>query len=119
MLYIKESRGDIFKIIGANVRYYRGLYNLNHPDKRISQAKMAHMCNVSTVLLVHWRREKFRELAYLYFGIFHKYLGLVLKNFLKIARFKKQILYSLVSVFLMIISPSLVYKNFSLAYLST
>ena len=51
MLYIKESRGDIFKIIGANVRYYRGLYNLNHPDKRISQAKMAHMCNVSSGLI--------------------------------------------------------------------
>ncbi len=51
MLYVKESRGDIFKIIGANVRYYRGLYNINHPDKRISQAKMAEMCNVSTGLI--------------------------------------------------------------------
>ena len=51
MLYIKETRGDIFKLIGANVRYYRGLYNLNHPNERISQAKMAHMCNVSTGLI--------------------------------------------------------------------
>ena len=51
MLYIKETRGDIFKIIGANVRYYRGLHNLNHPDQRISQAKMAQMCNVSTGLI--------------------------------------------------------------------
>ena len=48
MLYIKETRGDIFKIIGANVRYYRGLYNLNHPSDRISQAKM---CNISTGLI--------------------------------------------------------------------
>ena len=48
---IKETRGDIFKIIGANVRYYRGLYNLNHPDKRISQAKVARLCNVSTGLI--------------------------------------------------------------------
>ena len=31
MLYIKETRGDIFKVIGANVR--------------------AHMCNVSTGLI--------------------------------------------------------------------
>ncbi len=51
MLYIKESRGDIFKIIGANVRYYRGLYNLNHPDARLSQAKIARLCNVSAGLI--------------------------------------------------------------------
>ncbi len=51
MLYVKESRGDIFKIIGANVRYYRGMYNLNHPSKKISQAKLAEMCNVSTGLI--------------------------------------------------------------------
>lgn len=51
MLYIKEARGDIFKIIGANVRYYRGLYNINNPDKRISQSKLAKMCNVSTGLI--------------------------------------------------------------------
>lgn len=51
MLYVKETRGDIFKIIGANVRYYRNIYNANHPDKRISQAKMAKMCNVSTGLI--------------------------------------------------------------------
>lgn len=51
MLYIKESRGDIFKIIGANVRYYRGLYNLNNPQNKISQAKLAAMCNVSTGLI--------------------------------------------------------------------
>ncbi len=51
MLYIRESRGDIFKIIGANVRYYRGLYNLNNPNKRISQAKLAEMCDVSTGLI--------------------------------------------------------------------
>ena len=51
MLYIKESRGDIFKVIGANVRYYRGLYNLNHPNKKISQAKLADVCNVSTGLI--------------------------------------------------------------------
>ncbi len=51
MLYVKESRGDIFKIIGANVRYYRVLYNLNNPKKRISQAKLAQMCNVSTGLI--------------------------------------------------------------------
>ena len=51
MLYIKQSRGDIFKIIGANVRYYRGLHNLNNPHDRISQAKIAEMCNVSTGLI--------------------------------------------------------------------
>ncbi len=51
MLYIKESRGDIFKIIGANVRYYRGLYNVNNPTNKISQAKLAQMCNVSTGLI--------------------------------------------------------------------
>ena len=51
VLYIKEKRGDIFKIIGANVRYYRGLYNLNNPQNRISQAKMAEMCDVSTGLI--------------------------------------------------------------------
>ena len=51
MLYVKETRGDIFKIIGANVRYYRGLYNINHPKRRISQAKLAKMCNVSTGLI--------------------------------------------------------------------
>ena len=51
MLYVKETRGDIFKVIGANVRYYRGLYNLNNPNKKISQAKLANMCNVSTGLV--------------------------------------------------------------------
>ena len=51
MLYVKETRGDIFKIIGANVRYYRGLYNINNPNNRISQAKLASMCNVSTGLI--------------------------------------------------------------------
>lgn len=51
MLYVKQSRNDIFKIIGANVRYYRGLYNVNHPKERISQAKLAQMCNVSTGLI--------------------------------------------------------------------
>ncbi len=51
MLYIKETRGDIFKIIGANVRYYRGLYNLNNPKNKISQSKLAEMCNVSTGLI--------------------------------------------------------------------
>lgn len=51
MLYIKETRGDIFKVVGANVRYYRNIYNANHPDKRISQAKLAQMCNVSTGLI--------------------------------------------------------------------
>lgn len=51
MLYVKETRGDIFKVIGANVRYYRGLYNINHPNKKISQAKMASLCNVSTGLI--------------------------------------------------------------------
>lgn len=51
MLYVNETRGDIFKIIGANVRYYRGLYNVNHPKNRISQAKLAEMCGVSTGLI--------------------------------------------------------------------
>lgn len=51
MLYVKETRGDIFKVIGANVRYYRGLYNLKNPSKKISQAKLAEMCNVSTGLI--------------------------------------------------------------------
>lgn len=51
MLYVNETRGDIFKIIGANVRYYRGLYNVNHPKDRISQAKLAEMCGVSTGLI--------------------------------------------------------------------
>lgn len=51
MLYVKETRGDIFKIIGANVRYYRNIYNANHPKERISQARLAHMCNVSTGLI--------------------------------------------------------------------
>jgi DNA-binding XRE family transcriptional regulator len=51
LLYIKESRGDIFKIIGANVRYYRGLYNINNPSEKISQAKLAKICNVSTGLI--------------------------------------------------------------------
>ena len=51
MLYIKETRGDIFKIIGANVRYYRGLHNINHPDDKITQTMMARMCNVSTGLI--------------------------------------------------------------------
>lgn len=51
MLFIKETRGDIFKIIGANVRYYRGLYNLNNPQNKISQAKLAELCNVSTGLI--------------------------------------------------------------------
>lgn len=51
MLYVKETRGDIFKVIGANVRYYRGLYNLNHPKDKISQAKLAQMCHVSTGLI--------------------------------------------------------------------
>lgn len=51
MLYVKETRGDIFKVIGANVRYYRCLHNLNHPNKKISQAKLAEMCNVSTGLI--------------------------------------------------------------------
>jgi len=51
MLYVKKARGDIFKIIGANVRYYRCLYNINNPDNRISQAKLAKICNVSTGLI--------------------------------------------------------------------
>lgn len=51
MLYVKETRSDIFKIIGANVRYYRGLHNLNNTDNKISQAKLAKLCNVSTGLI--------------------------------------------------------------------
>lgn len=51
MLYVNETRGDIFKIIGANVRYYRGLHNVNHPHDKISQAKIAHICNVSPGLI--------------------------------------------------------------------
>ena len=48
MLYVKETRGDIFKIIGANVRSYWNIYNANHLNERTSQAKM---CNVSTGLI--------------------------------------------------------------------
>ncbi len=51
MLYVNETRNDIFKIIGANVRYYRGLHNINHPNNRITQAQIAEMCNVSTGLI--------------------------------------------------------------------
>ena len=63
MLYIKETRGDIFKLIGANVRYYRGLYNLNHLNNRISQAKIAQMCNVSTGLIGSLETGKVRGIS--------------------------------------------------------
>ncbi len=51
MLYVNQTRGDIFKVIGANVRYYRGLYNINNPNNKLSQAKIASICNVSTGLI--------------------------------------------------------------------
>lgn len=51
MLYVNETRGDIFKVIGANVRYYRNIHNANNPSNRISQAKLANMCNVSVGLI--------------------------------------------------------------------
>lgn len=38
-------------MIGANVRYYRQLYNLMHPKEMISQAKLAEMIGVSTALI--------------------------------------------------------------------
>lgn len=50
-LYLDNKKKDIFKIVGANVRYYRQLYNLNHPKEMISQAKLAEIIGVSTGLI--------------------------------------------------------------------
>lgn len=50
-LYMDEKKKDIFKVVGANVRYYRQLYNLNHPKEMISQAKLAELIGVSTGLI--------------------------------------------------------------------
>lgn len=50
-LYVEEQKKDIFKIVGSNVRYYRQLYNLNHPSEMISQAKLAEIIGVSTGLI--------------------------------------------------------------------
>jgi len=50
-LYLDNEKKDIFKIVGANVRYYRQLYNLNHPREMISQAKLAEIIGVSTGLI--------------------------------------------------------------------
>ena len=46
MLYVKETRGDIFKIIGANVRYYRGLYNINNPKKAVKSVSSLSKANL-------------------------------------------------------------------------
>jgi len=50
-LYLENEKKDIFKIVGSNVRYYRQLYNLNHPREMISQAKLAEIIGVSTGLI--------------------------------------------------------------------
>lgn len=50
-LYVEERKQEIFKIVGSNVRYYRQLYNLNHPREMISQAKLAEIIGVSTGLI--------------------------------------------------------------------
>lgn len=50
-LYLEDKKKDIFKIVGSNVRYYRQLYNLNHPREMISQAKLAEIIGVSTGLI--------------------------------------------------------------------
>ncbi len=50
-LYLDTEKKEIFKVVGSNVRYYRQLYNLNHPKEMISQAKLAEMIGVSTGLI--------------------------------------------------------------------
>lgn len=50
-LYLDDKKKDIFKVVGSNVRYYRQLYNLNHPKEMISQAKLAEIIGVSTGLI--------------------------------------------------------------------
>ncbi len=50
-LYLDTEKKEIFKVVGSNVRYYRQLYNLNHPKEMISQAKLAEIIGVSTGLI--------------------------------------------------------------------
>lgn len=55
-----------------------------YPNNRISQAKIAHMCNVSTGLIGSLETGKVQGP---YFGISHKFRVLALISFLKIDNF--------------------------------
>lgn len=47
---------DLFKIIGANVKYYRKLYNLKRG--KMSQEMLAEKANVSTALIGNLESER-------------------------------------------------------------
>lgn len=56
-LYNIESKQELAKRVGSNVRYYRNLYNLNH-EEHITQAALAEMVGVSTGLIGTLESEK-------------------------------------------------------------
>lgn len=50
---------ELFKIIGANVKYYRKLYNLN--KGKMTQEKLAELVDCSTALLGNLESEKINQ----------------------------------------------------------
>lgn len=50
---------ELFKIIGANVKYYRKLYNLN--KGKMTQEKLAELVDCSTALIGNLESEKINQ----------------------------------------------------------
>ena len=57
---MKDLKSDeLFKIIGANVKYYRKLYNLN--KGKMTQENLAELVDVSTALIGNLESEKISQ----------------------------------------------------------
>ena len=55
--YLNEE--DLFKIIGQNIKYYRGLYSLN--KQKMTQERLAELIGVSTALIGNLESEKISQ----------------------------------------------------------
>lgn len=80
-LFLDSEKKDIFKIVGANVRYYRQLYNLNHPREMISQAKLAEIIEVSTGLIGAIEAERLQGVSVPVLWNISQVLGISIEKF--------------------------------------
>lgn len=58
-----EELGQIFRMISRNIKYYRIHNNSNYGDKygRISQERLAELCDVSQSLIANIESEKVKQ----------------------------------------------------------
>lgn len=82
---------ELFKIIGANVKYYRKLYNLN--KGKMTPENLAELVDVSTALIGNLKSERISQgISVLTLWKISKVLEVPVENLFDDTQYKKKII---------------------------